>query len=701
MQTVSEQSVLGDFNDTEFRNYGLISRFFRRGEEFWVETDNASGENEAFQINYTFGVEPLQQYLIEIPGGRLQALSIAWDSRVKDEGGQRWFHLYPDEKIRHDDPLHWTGPAQNWNYMCAECHSTNLQKNYSAANNTYATTWSEIDVACESCHGPASAHVAWANSGAVGKNTQLVLSLDDHGAAWWQMNQDTGIAELSELPMHIPRQPEACGRCHSRRGAIASAYAYGRPLLETHMPALLEPSLYYADGQVTEEVFVYGSFLQSKMYRAGVTCDDCHDPHSLKLKTSGVASNVCSGCHAPAKFAATEHHLHVPGTVECVDCHMQATNFMVVDARRDHSFRIPRPDLSVITEAPNACTNCHSEESSTWAAAAIANGSSRKQSTTEPHYGLVLHAGRNQSKGAGKLVSDLLDAGEAPGIVRATALGLMTPPFSAGDVQRLQQAVTSGDPLLRVAALRMLAALPSDARASLAAPLLTDPVRGVRIEAARSLAGTRDFLPDASRAAFEKAAAEYMAAQTASAERPEAHTNIGNFLLEQGDLEAAAQAYAKALSLQPLMVAARVNLSEVHRLRGDNVKSIDELEKGLALNPDEASINHSLGLALIRGGDVDGGLKYLARAADAAPATVRNAYVYAIGLHSVGQTGKAIELLQTIHGQHPASFEVAWALTTINRDIGDVERALHYARSLMDEHPDNDSAHRLLQSLED
>lgn len=699
MQEATAQSVLGNFNDEEFSNHGLTSRFFRRADEFWVETDNASGNIEAFRIRYTFGVDPLQQYLIELPGGRLQALSIAWDSRLQEAGGQRWFHLYPDGPIRHDDPLHWTGPEQNWNYMCAECHSTNLQKNYSADDHTYATSWSEIDVACESCHGPGSAHIAWAENGSLGSSSRLVLSLDDHGSARWQMNQSTGIAELSELPMHIQRQPEACGRCHSHRGVITSDYEYGRPLMDTHMPALLELGLYYADGQILDEVYVYGSFLQSNMYRAGVTCTDCHDPHSQQLKIDGAVSNVCSQCHAVTKFARIEHHFHESGAIECVDCHMPARKYMLIDARRDHSFRVPRPNLSATIGSPNACLNCHSEQSDAWAAAAMDNWYG-KPSEDLPHYGRALNAGRNQSENQRKLIGDLVDAPIEPGIVRATALGLLAQPFSVPDLERLRRELQSGDPLIRVSALRMLADLPPDTMAALATPLLGDSVRGVRLTAASALAAVQDYLPVTFKSAFQLAADEYIAAQQSIAERPEAHTNLGNFYRDLGILDVAEQEFAKALSIQPHWVAARINLADLHRLRGDNAKSIAELIQGLALDPDDAGINHALGLAMIRGGDTDTALTHFAKAAEVAPDNIRNTYVYAIGLHSLGKTKQALELLQSIHDRHPYNFDVAWALATINRDIGEIDRARDYARMLAIRHPDDDGVRELLRSLE-
>jgi hypothetical protein len=162
MQHVSDNSVRGDFNDASFDYYGVHSRFFRKDGKYLVETDGADGSLATFEVKYTFGVDPLQQYLVEFPDGRLQALSLAWDTRPREQGGQRWFHLYPNEQIKHDDVLHWTKLNQNWNFMCAGCHSTGVHKNYDATNDRFATTWTEISVGCEACHGQGSVHVTWA-----------------------------------------------------------------------------------------------------------------------------------------------------------------------------------------------------------------------------------------------------------------------------------------------------------------------------------------------------------------------------------------------------------------------------------------------------------------------------------------------------------------------------------------------------------
>ena len=162
MAHATDKSVLGDFSDTTFDYFGVTSRFFRKDGKYLVETDGSDGKLATFEIKYTFGVDPLQQYLVEFADGRVQALPIAWDTRPKDQGGQRWFHLYPKEAIGHDDVLHWTKLNQNWNFMCSECHSTGVRKNYDATNDRYATTFAEISVGCEGCHGQGSRHVDWA-----------------------------------------------------------------------------------------------------------------------------------------------------------------------------------------------------------------------------------------------------------------------------------------------------------------------------------------------------------------------------------------------------------------------------------------------------------------------------------------------------------------------------------------------------------
>ncbi|MGY4502375.1 putative CXXCH cytochrome family protein [Bradyrhizobium sp. GM24.11] len=340
-------SVRGDFNDVAFEYAGRRSRFFRNDRKFLVETDGPDGKLATFEVRYTFGLDPLQQYLVEFPDGRIQALSIAWDTRPREQGGQRWFHLYADGAITHDDPLHWTKLNQNWNFMCAECHSTGVHKNYDATKNQFATTFSEISVGCEACHGAGSRHVSWArqNTDSRDLDNGLLVKFDERTGIIWSAQAGTLIPTRSAPAPVLRKEVETCGRCHARRGQLSEDWVPGQSLSDTHRVSLLDRQRFHADGQMRddEETYNYAPFKQSRMFAKGVTCSDCHDPHSAGLKAPADA--VCAQCHAPGKYESASHrqHANVASLPTCASCHMPERRYMVVDRRHDHSFRIPRP----------------------------------------------------------------------------------------------------------------------------------------------------------------------------------------------------------------------------------------------------------------------------------------------------------------------------------------------------------------------
>ncbi len=694
MQQATPDTVLGDFSGVDFRYGDNVSTFFTRDGNFMVRTDNKDGELEEFVVSFTFGVTPLQQYLVQMEDGRVQSLTIAWDSRSRADGGQRWYHLYPEEFIGHDDPLHWTGREQNWNYMCAECHSTDLRKNYDPDKDSFATTWKEINVGCEACHGPASRHIARAREGA--GRAGLVVDLDDSGRAVWQMNVETGMAERSELVMRPPRQPEACGRCHARRSLATGDYEFGRPLHDTHVPSLLEAPLYYADGQILEEVYVYGSFLQSRMYQAGVSCSDCHEPHSARLRTQGPPSEVCKTCHLPQKFAGVDHHRHESAEIQCVDCHMASRVYMGVDARRDHSFRIPRPDLTLSTGSPNACNQCHDDRDSAWAARAVDAwyGTSR-----EAHYADAIHAGRSGAASANLLLQQAIGNDDYPGIARATALSLLRPPYSAATLAEIRQNLRNPDSLIRHAALTALSRAAPELIIEWAAPLLTDPVRSVRIEAARVISPLQTALPPQQQSAFRGANQERIAAQLAIAERPEAHMNLGNVYREAGQNGAAESAFRHALNMEPRAAAARVNLADLYA-QTDRIEAAQSLlREGIALNSQDAVLHHALGLILVRNDQRDAALLELETAVSLQPDESRFVYVYAVALNSMRRADEAIALLQDAAARFPADFDIHWGLATMLRDQGRLDEARKVADYLAEIYPQVEPVQNLLRSL--
>ena len=695
MQVATADTVLGNFDAATFAYFDTETHFLSRDGNFFVHTEDSDGEGREFRVAYAFGVYPLQQYLVETDNGRLQAMPFAWDARNKDVGGQRWYHLYPDEYVGPGDPLHWTGRYQNWNYMCAECHSTNLQVNYDVASDSFATSWSGIDVGCEACHGPGAIHVHQAEVESFSGDRGFPLRLDDRGRASWQMNLQTGIAERSELLLQPPIQPEACGRCHARRGLIAAEYEYGEPLAETHRVAHLSDPLYFDDGQIRDEVYVYGSFLQSRMYAAGVTCSDCHNPHSTRLVTGDEPSDVCGQCHWPGKFASADHHHHEPAEASCVDCHMTSRVYMGVDARRDHSFRIPRPDLTASTGAPNACNACHGDNDAAWAAEQVRTW--RGGQPGRPHFATALHNARNGFANA-ELVA-AIDDSSVPGIARGTALTLLAGPLGREEAGTVERALRDGDVLVRLGALRAARLLPPELQVQLATPVLKDGVRSARIEAAVLLAPLQQGLPAAAAAAFRGAADEFRDAQLATASWPEAHMGLGDFEANLGNAAAARRHYQQALEMEPDSPVTRVNFADALRRFGDESHAETVLREGIRHDDSNAPLRHSLGLLLARSNRSDDGIVELRRATELEPGNSRYIYVLAIALNSAGDSAQAAAVLETAWHRFPGDFDIAWALATISRDRGDQKRAAEIARQLVGRYPDNPNVTALLESL--
>src|SRR5262245_28359451 len=659
MQIASEATVLGDFADRRFTHGAVTSTFFRREGRFMVRTDGPDGKPADFEIKYTFGVRPLQQYLVELPGGRLQALSIAWDSRPREAGGQRWFHIYPNERIDFRDELHWTRRQQNWNYMCSDCHSTNVRKNYDAATDRYATTWSEINVACEACHGPGSRHVAWAEVAGSGRaygadDKGLMVTLSERRGVQWTSGASSGNGRR-RVPRSTAVELGVCAQCHARRSQISSDYAPGRPFLDHYLPALLTSPLYWPDGQQRDEVYDWASFLESRMHAAGVTCSACHEPHDQKLRAPG--NQVCAGCHAAAKYDAATHHFHRAGGrgAECAGCHMPVTLYMLVDPRHDHSIRVPRPDRSVTLGVPNACTGCHTDRKPDWAAGKVRDWYGRDAGGYQ-RFAEAFHGAENGVPAAAGELAALIRDPSAPGIARASALARMSGDLgrSPAAADTLKRAAGDPDPLVRRAAVAALDFLPPDARIGPAVPLLVDPVRIVRIEAARVLAPVRsEALSQDARAAYERAAAELVDAQRANADRPEFRTNLGTFFATRRRIADAETEFRAALALEPKFVPAYVNLADLYRAeqREPDVRRV--LEEGLAAVPDDAALHYALGLALVRAKRSADALTHLERAATRAPDNARFVYTYAVALHSAGRPRQAVGVLEKGLERHP------------------------------------------------
>ena len=692
MAKPSEQSVLGRFDGAIVEHLGSQARFFREGHRYLVETDGRDGGKGVFDIAYTFGVYPLQQYLVAFPDGRIQALPFAWDARSKAAGGQRWFHLNPAERIAHGDPLHWTGLQQNWNYMCAECHSTGVRRNYDAATDRFDTRFSEISVGCEACHGPAKNHIDWATAGRRTDDPRhgFASTIARAGAHAWTPDPVTRSPAVSDVPRIPGNEAEACGRCHARRDLLSENWSAGADLTQTHSPSLLKRNLYENDGQIRDEDFEYGSFLQSRMYAKGVVCTNCHDPHGGSLKLTGAA--VCGQCHVLDRFAAKSHTGHEPGpsSPDCIACHMPMRTYMVVDDRHDHSLRIPRPDLDAKTGSPDACTKCHKDRSSAWAAAAIDDWRGSGERKQRPQWGEAFALARSGTPAARERLASIARDGAMPDIVRGTALAEIAPFFARAVEPVVADGLSDRSPLVRLGALQGLAPLPLAVRWRLAERLLADPEHAVRVAAAAMVADQPEAsMSEDQRHRFVRAAAEYETAQRLIADRPEARSLLGTFFLRSGRPGDAEIEFRAGLKLDPNSVALALNLADLYRAEGDEARVDATVRSALAKAPRDAALHHALGLSLIRRRDYASALEELRVATELEPADGRFAYVYAIALQSTGKGEIARSVLVAADGRRPWNAQVIEALLQDSLSRKDKTSALIYGEKLHALRPDD------------
>jgi tetratricopeptide (TPR) repeat protein len=529
--------------------------------------------------------------------------------------------------------------------------------------------------------------------------TDLPVDLRSHGGGWELAKPGDATMHWSGA-MRSHNEIDTCAPCHSRRRPITADYIPGQHFLDAYVPSLLEEGIYYADGQILEEDYEYGSFLQSKMYHEGVTCSDCHDAHTGKLPPVSVNA-VCGKCHLFSKFDTTEHHHHPRGStgVICVNCHMPTRTYMVVDVRRDHSFRVPRPDFSVAYGTPNVCNQCHKDKSARWAADTVAKwyGPNRRQ---EPRFVEALDAGRRGLVVAEKDLASLIEDSAEPAIARATALTLLPQYFSPASLPAVQKGLADQDALVRGAAVQALDPLAAQEHIRFAAPLLTDPVRSVRIAAARLLAGTPpNLLQDGQREALDHAISELIASENATAERPENHVNLALLYVQMNRTADAEGELNTALRLDPRFVPAMVNLADLYRAEQRDDEGQKWLEKAIALAPNAAEPIHSLGLLKVRQKRYPEALSLLAKAATLEPNNARYSYVYAVALQSSGQLDQAIKILEQAHKRRPADRSVLQALVSFEQGKGDIRSARIYAEQLYQLSPEDPQAKALYNSL--
>ncbi|WP_282438160.1 tetratricopeptide repeat protein [Ensifer adhaerens] len=685
MSLTDDKTVRADFNNTRFERDGISAEFFRRDGRFFVRTEGAEGRQADFEVKYTFAYEPLQQYLLDIGDGRLQAFDIAWDTQK-----QEWFWLGEGSPARPGATFHWTGPFYRWNRTCIDCHSTDPRANFQTQTSAYKSSYVATSIGCQSCHGGGAKHIEWARTKA-----------EDASAA------AMGGPGLSKIDSNT------CFACHARRIRLVDGYGPGGSFLDHFSPALLRSDLYFPDGQILDEVFEYGSFQQSKMANAGVTCFDCHRPHEGIVKAIGNA--LCTQCHAetaPERFAdndpsgafdtpAHTHHPKDSAGALCANCHMPERTYMKVDPRRDHSFVIPRPDLSEVYGTPNACTSCHAGKTNAWASENLDRwyGKSWRERPTIAH--AFARAARNDLAAIEDLRRFLADR-EQPGIIRGSAIAEMTRLDGTATAADVRTAAKDFDPIVRLGSAEAAANLPPELRLAAIGDLLADETRAVRVAAASALGTTPslDFLGD-QRRDFDAAVNDLRAYVRANADVAEAQSTYGTFLFGQRRADEAEKAFRQAIALDATLSGARINLAELYRVSGDNEKSERAYAEAVAANPDMADLRYGHGLSLVRQKAMPEAIRELEAAVRLDPSNSRYRTTAAIALDSVGRTDEGFALLGQAVSGVATDVELLGTAIPLGLKLGRYAETLKFAEALARLQPNDPRASELVRQLQE
>lgn len=663
----------------------------RSNDVFMVTTGTRASPGQAYAVQRVIGVDPLQQYLVSFPGGRLQTLEASYDIHQRD-----WFNVYGSEDRQPGEWGHWTGRGMNWNSMCASCHNTRVHKNYDPATDSYRTVMAEPTVSCEACHGPAQAHVAWQR--------------EHHGSD----KPDPTLRRLTSDQML-----DTCGSCHARRSELTGDFKPGDRFGDCLRLSQVDDSdTYHPDGQVHGENFELSAFLGSRMHFQGVRCGDCHEPHSAKTRLPG--NWLCLRCHNGGDSRApvinpVSHSFHpvfgfdAQGVAtnldlttyppkdrayaggECIHCHMPQTVYMQRHRRHDHGFTVPDPLLTRELGIPNACNRCHTDQSVDWAIEWTERWYGPKLERYSRQRTRSIARARHGESGAHVGLLNIITREEIP-YWRAVAIGLLRPWGAEPTVTPvLMRHLADTNALVRAAAVRALEPTVAGNPQQVAAlqPLLNDPVRDVRIAAAWALRESLDRTSTAAR--------DLQRSLEINADQPAGQVALGTDALARGEPDTALAHYQKALEWDPGSAAIHQELAVVLSSLGRTRDAIPHLQSACTLDPTNAEPRFLLALGWNELGQPQKTVEALQEAVRLDPRHARAWYNLGLALNTVGQPDEGLAALLRAESLEPTDPGIPYARATILAGLGRTAEARQAAARALEIQPGYPPARQLLQ----
>lgn len=662
MQIANDSTILGDFKNKKFTSQGITSHFYKKDDAYFVNTEGPEGDYVDYKILYTFGITPLQQYIVKFPNGHYQCLRTAWDTKKN-----KWFDLYPDFKVVHSEWLHWSRGGLNWNNMCSDCHSTNVRKNYDQETHSYNTKYAIINVNCEACHGAGKNHVEQAKR----------LGEDYKSSNNFWMTSKTSPKELVDQ----------CARCHMRREQISGQFNFEGSMLDHYWPQLIATNTYYPDGQILDEDYVYGSFVQSKMYSNNVTCTNCHDPHSLKLKFEG--NNLCTQCHVPSTYNTPSHHFHSENSegAQCINCHMDGKIYMGNDYRRDHSFRIPRPDLSIKFNTPNACIRCHTDKDNEWAWEHF------KKNYGEPdykHFSELLAPGLTGADDGFHSLLTLAKDTIYPEIARASAVRGMSDYLYEESIADMLSFLDDDSPLVRGATIDVLSELTTTDYVKYFIPLLKDKKRSVRVKAFHAMASLDEIqIPEAYKEAYKKVKVEYNIHLNVISDFSGGRAKKGDYYLKKGNVINAIKSYESALVIDHINNMIRSNLANLYYKNGEFEKAEEAFKTIINQEPEYAQTYYSYALLLGEQNRTEEAINQMQLAIRYMPENVRFYYNLSLLYDKINVFNKAEAAALEGLKLEPQNESLLYVLAYIYQKNHQIDKAKNVVSRLIELYPNN------------
>lgn len=672
MQVADSLSVLAGFDGEKFTSQGVSSHFFKKDTSYYVNTEGPDGKYHDYKIVYTFGIIPLQQYIVKFPDGHFQCLRTAWDS-VKN----KWFDLYPDFKVVHSEWLHWSRGGLNWNNMCSDCHSTNVRKNYDQETHGYNTKYAIINVSCEACHGPGKQHVEDVKR----------LGEDYTSTGTLQMTLNTAPKELVD----------ACARCHMRREQFSKAFNFEGTMLDHYFPQLIESPIYYPDGQILDEDYVYGSFIQSKMYKNNIACNNCHNSHSLKLRFEDNA--LCAQCHVPENYDTPKHHFHKMDTegALCINCHMPGRYYMGNDFRRDHSFRVPRPDLSLRYGTPNACSGCHEGKGDEWAWREFKNLYGEVDSL---HFSEKLAPGITGQPHADIGLLELISDTTQVEMARASAVKALSNYSVKNFINQYLSWLNDNSPLVRGASVDVLSETNNTDYVNSFLPLLNDSKRSVRIKAFYGLASlNEDQVPEQYKNDYQRVKKEFFTQLNINSDFVGGRIKRANYYLKQGDIQKGIEGYENALALDNINNQVRFNLANLYYNNGDFKKAEEAFDTIIQQEPEFGPTYYSLALLLVEIGKDEEAIEQLKKANTIMPDNIRVYYNLGLLYDKINEQNLAEQTLSSGLKIDVDNESLLYALAYHYSKYGKPDKAKNIAIRLVQLYPGNTQYVTFLQQL--